>query len=392
MLNQNITILKHKKIYYWSPHINENIATVKAVLNSIKSLKKYSNEYQVSLVNSFGEWSSFKENNKEINFIDLTLAKNFNIKINITGFLKSRLVYLFVGLFSIKPLHSLIKKEKPDYLVVHLLTFIPFILLILFNYKTKFILRISGHPKLNFLRKILWKLVSKKIYKVFCPTKETINSLEFDGIFEKEKFFLLEDPIIEISKIQKKRCEKVKDFLNDKKFILGIGRLSVQKNFELLLNFFKIESIEDPDLLLVIAGEGELKKKFNKFLIKNKMENKIIFLGYQKNIHNLLKKCFCFILTSNWEDPGFVLIEAATNNASIISSDCPSGPKEILREGKGGLLFDSNNLLSLQENYKKFKKLSKSAIYSQKNYSKKVAVDYTIFRHYKKLNCFFNEN
>ena len=334
----------------------------------------------------------FKEKNEEINFIDLTLAKNFNFKINITGFFKSRLSYLFIGIFSIKPLYTLLKKEKPDYLVVHLLTFIPFILLILFNFETKFILRISGYPKMNLFRMILWKMISKKIYKVFCPTKETMNALESKGIFDKEKFFVLEDPIIEISQIQIKRFEKIQEFLNNKKFILGIGRLSTQKNFELLLNFFKIESAEDPDLLLVIAGEGELKTKFNKFIIKNKMENKIILLGYQENIHNLLKKCFCFILTSNWEDPGFVLIEAAINNASIISSDCPSGPKEILMEGKGGLLFDSGNLLSLQESYKKFKKLSESEIHLQKVSVKKVALDYTIFRHYKKLNSFFNEN
>ena len=334
----------------------------------------------------------FKEKNKEINFIDLPLAKNFNFKINITGFFKSRLSYLFIGIFSIKPLYTLLKKEKPDYLVVHLLTFIPFILLILFNFETKFILRISGYPKMNLFRIILWKMISKKIYKVFCPTKETMNALESKGIFDKEKFFVLEDPIIEISQIQVQRVKKIHEFLDNKKFILGIGRLSNQKNFELLLNFFKIESSKDPDLLLVIAGDGELKKQFSKFITKNKMENKIILLGYQKNIHNLLKNCLCFILTSNWEDPGFVLIEAAVNNARIISSNCPSGPKEILREGKGGLLFESGNLLSLQENYKKFKKLNKSEIHLQKVSSKKVAVDYTIFRHYKKLNSFFNEN
>jgi len=334
----------------------------------------------------------FKEKNEEINFIDLTLAKNFNFKINITGFFKSRLSYLFIGIFSIKPLYTLLKKEKPDYLVVHLLTFIPFILLILFNFETKFILRISGYPKMNLFRMILWKMISKKIYKVFSPTKETMNALESKGIFDKEKFFVLEDPIIEISQIQVQRVKKIHEFLDNKKFILGIGRLSNQKNFELLINFFKIESSKDPDLLLVIAGDGELKKQFSKFITKNKMENKIILLGYQKNIHNLLKNCLCFILTSNWEDPGFVLIEAAVNNARIISSNCPSGPKEILREGKGGLLFDSGNLFSLQENYKKFKKLNKSEIYLQKVSSKKVAVDYTIFRHYKKLNSFFNEN
>ena len=384
--------MKQIKIYYWSPHINKDVATVKAVLNSAKSLEKYSQKYDVNIINVFGEWEFCKENNEEISFIDLYLSKKLSLDKNITGFVKSRLTYLLIGLFSIIPLYKLLKKDKPDYLVVHLLTFIPFILLIFFNFKTKFILRISGYPKMNFLREILWKKISKKIFKVFCPTNETMESLNIKKIFEKNKLYLLEDPIIEISKIKKKNNQKIIDFLINKKFILAIGRLSIQKNFILLLNFFKKETIKDPYLYLIIAGEGELKNKFDLFLIKNKLEDKIIFLGFQNNIHNLLKKCFCFISTSLWEDPGFVLVEAAVNNTSIISSDCPSGPKEILKNGKGGILFHSNNLLSLEESYKKFKKLNKKETYLQKVYSKKVAINYTKFRHFKKLDSFLNKS
>ena len=59
------------------------------------------------------------------------------------------------------------------------------------------------------------------------------------------------------------------------------------------------------------------------------------------------------------EDPGFVLIEAAVNNSTIISSDCKSGPKEILDRGKGGFLFISNDILSLKSSYEEFKDLPK---------------------------------
>ena len=126
---------------------------LKAVLNSIKSLNKYSKNYDVNLINSFGEWKNFKDENKEIKFIDLFLAKIINFNRNIAGFLKSRLFYLFVGIFSFKSLYNLIKKNKPDYLIIHLLTFVPLILLIFSKFDTKFILRISGYPKLNFLER-----------------------------------------------------------------------------------------------------------------------------------------------------------------------------------------------------------------------------------------------
>ena len=62
-------------------------------------------------------------------------------------------------------------------------------------------------------------------------------------------------------------------------------------------------------------------------------------MGFSENIFSYMKKADAFILSSLWEDPGFVLIEAAFCNLFIISSDCKNGPKEILLNGKGGILF-----------------------------------------------------
>ena len=123
--------------------------------------------------------------------------------------------------------------------------------------------------------------------------------------------------------------------------------------------------------LINVFGEWSYYKNHN----RNDINFIDLFLArkidYKKDIHNLLKHCYCFILSSLWEDPGFVLIEAAANNASIISSDCKSGPKEFLSNGKGGLLFNSNNLLSLRSSYNHFKKSNKNEIFVRKYFSKK---------------------
>ena len=279
--------------------------------------------------------------------------------------------YFFVGFFSIIPLFNLMKNKNPDILIVHLLSFIPLTLSIFFKFNTKIILRVSGFPKLNFLRKLLWQLNSKKIEKIICPTRETMKLLIEKKVFPQEKIIFIEDPIIEISKISTLRNEEIPNILKNKKFILSIGRLSKQKNFKLLINFFEDEAKKDENLFLVIAGEGEKRKSLEALIVNKKIKDKVFLLGYKKNIHNLLKSCYCFILSSLWEDPGFVLIEAAANNAIIISSDCKSGPKEILDNGKGGFLFNSNNLSSLQMNYDLFKKSNKEEILSKKYNSKK---------------------
>ena len=73
-------------------------------------------------------------------------------------------------------------------------------------------------------------------------------------------------------------------------------------------------------------------------------------MGYSENIFQYMKKAEAFILSSLWEDPGFVLIESAMSNLFIISSNCKNGPKEILLNGKGGLLFESNQKGELKKN------------------------------------------
>ena len=91
----------------------------------------------------------------------------------------------------------------------------------------------------------------------------------------------------------------------------------------------------------------------------------------------------CFIMPSLWEDPGFVLIEACYAGIPIISSDCMSGPKEILDNGKNGLIFQSNNGQNLVEKIKLFEKLSYKNLHSMKVNAKKKSKEFTIFYHFK---------
>ena len=100
--------------------------------------------------------------------------------------------------------------------------------------------------------------------------------------------------------------------------IVGIGRLTRQKNFLLLIRAFKKILIKYPNYHLILLGEGEQEKLLKEEIIKLELQNKISLLGYQKNIYKYLLNSDCFILTSLWEDPGFVLIEAALSNTLII--------------------------------------------------------------------------
>ena len=103
----------------------------------------------------------------------------------------------------------------------------------------------------------------------------------------------------------------------------------------------------------------------------------VYFLGYQKNVFKYLARAECFILTSLWEDPGFVLAEAALTGIPIISSECPNGPKEIIQNN--GFLFRNNDL-------DEFLNTNKKDIFKNKVILKKRIRKFTLLEHYKKLN------
>ena len=193
-----------KKIFYWSPYLS-NVATIRNVVNSAYSLIKYDKiSFRAYILDVFGEWDIKKKELSEKK-IEYLILSNLKINLPISGFLKSRFLSILIFFSSIYPLLKLLKKEKPDYLIIHLLTSIPFSLLIFFNFKTKFILRISGLPRLNFLRKLLWKTISKKITLVTCPSNETMDYIKNTKIFDEKKIVVLHDPIINNSIILKKK-------------------------------------------------------------------------------------------------------------------------------------------------------------------------------------------
>ncbi len=345
------------KIFYWAPFI-DHVATIKAVINSAHSVKKFSANKVPYIIDVFGEWLPYYQeiNNKEIKIIKLY---EFNLKKFLPkgGFIQSRISYILIFLFNFYSLFLLIKKEKPQILIAHLITSLPLLLASLINLETKIILRISGYPKLNIFRRYFWKILSKKIYKVTTPTKETYDLFANSNIFDNKKLSILRDPIIDINLIKKKKELPIQNInILKKNYILSIGRITKQKNHELLINFFyEISKLFNDISLVIIGTKGENYKKIKKMIGDFKLNNKITIIDYQDNIFNYIKNAKCLISTSLWEDPGFVMIEAAACNTTIISSDCPSGPKEFLNNGKNGYLFKNNDINDLLNKYLSFK-------------------------------------
>ena len=158
-----------------------------------------------------------------------------------------------------------------------------------------------------------------------------------------------------------------------------------QKNQKFLIEgFYEILKL-DPNLYLIVLGEGELENDLKKISSNLNIENRIFFLGYRENVFNYLNNAKCFILTSNWEDPGFVLIEAAFSRVPIISSNCPNGPNEILENGDGGYLFKSNDQADFIGKFKQFRNENDNLLKKRKIKVLRKSKNYTCFRHFQNL-------
>ena len=385
------------KVFIWSPLISE-VGTTWTVINTVKAINRYSRDklfcYLIDVAN---EWEDYKEEIRENNINLIKLGNKIDFKkLPKFGFIKSRITYLIIFFSSIFKLHKLLKKEKPEYLFVHLITPVPLFLLLFFNYNTKFILRISGFPKLNFFRKYFWKLLNKKIYRVFSPSTYTKDILIKKKIFSQNIINVVNEPILDIQNIKKKQKTSTNKYLTaDKEYVLSIGRLTKQKNFKFLINGFDKILKQDPKINLLICGDGEEKKNLEKEIKRLDRNDNIHLIGYQKNIYPILHNAKFFVLTSEWEDPGFVLIESMFSNTIILSSDCESGPLELIKNFVNGYLYKKDDMEDFVKLFLKIYSLTKyenPEIKKIKFNAKKSIKKFTLFNYYKNLEkCLLND-
>jgi len=378
-----------KKVFYWSPCLS-NIGTVKSTINSAIGLNKYfKKKYEIFIIDTCGEWSQYTELFSSKNIKIINLSFNYYKFLPKRGFFLNRISYLIIFLLSFFSLRKVLKLHQPDFIILHMLTSLPIILLLINNFKIKFILRISGFPKLNFFRKFLWKKASSKLSAITFPTISLMEQIKNKEIFSNNIYFLA-DAILSLSEYaKKKKNTEILQINNKKKYFISVGRLTKQKNFSYLINEFSRFAKINNNFNLLIFGEGEERKNLMQLITKYNLKQRVYLMGHSDNIYYHMYNAEALILTSLWEGPGFVLIEAALSNLFIISSDCKNGPKEILLNGKGGFLFTSNvrNVLTnMLIEFVNSEKNKEKLINIKKNIKK-----YTIFQHSIALDNILNK-
>ncbi|GBF36624.1 glycosyltransferase, partial [Methanofervidicoccus abyssi] len=270
--------------------------------------------------------------NKEIQYKTLS-----NFTINTPVFIKA--LYLPVSLtkYFIETI-----KNKPDVLISFLESpnFISIIVgKVLINRKV--VVSIRNNPLMAYpnetiygrIHNTLIKLLYPKADKVIVVSKKLRDILSNQYNIPREKIEVIYNPhnIQNYLKLSEEPIEdEYREIFKDSFVFINIGRLMEPKGQWFLIRAFKKVVEKHPSAKLVILGKGELRKELEDLIRKLKLENNIFLLGVHKNPFKFLKNSQCYVHSSLWEGLPNTLIEALTLNLPIISTDCETGPREIL--------------------------------------------------------------
>lgn len=130
--------------------------------------------------------------------------------------------------------------------------------------------------------------------------------------------------------------------------ILAVGRLTAQKDYPTLIKAFAALRARQ-SVRLVILGEGELRESLEAMVASLGVTEDVAFLGFVDNPYAWMRQAALFVLSSAWEGFGNVLAEAMACGTPVISTDCPSGPAEILEDGAWGQLVPVGDSEALYE-------------------------------------------
>ena len=128
--------------------------------------------------------------------------------------------------------------------------------------------------------------------------------------------------------------------------IMGMGRLTRQKDFTTLIRAFAlVRKIRECRLL--ILGEGGGRKDIEALAMELKIGDDVYLPGFKSNPYSYLARCSLFVLSSRWEGSPNALSEALAFGRPVVSTDCPSGPNEILKDGEYGKLVPIGDIDSM---------------------------------------------
>ena len=260
---------------------------------------------------------------------------------DLVGSRKKHIINSFTRLLKLR---KIIIKQQPD-IIISFLTHVN-IVSIISSLKLKIPVIISerNFPPMK-KTSIFWRVFRKIFYRyascLVVQTDKTKNWVENN--IKVKNISIIPNPCLyplpAINPIIDENYFIKKNF----KYIIAVGRFDYQKGFRNLLNvFIKISKIKK-DWNLVIMGDGFLRPKLEETISKNNLHNRVFLPGRAGNISSFYNKADIFVLSSLYEGFPNVLIEAMSYGLPVVSTNCNTGPSDIISHNVNGYLISLDN-------------------------------------------------
>jgi len=257
-------------------------------------------------------------------------------------------------------LWKIVADYKPDVILssLYYANIITVITSLFFKKEFKLILSEHSYPskylakaRCGRLKKCLMRFTYKRADKIVTVSKGIENLLEREFNIDPRKMKAIYNPI-SIKEIREKSKEEVvHPFFRDSKaqVIIGVGRLTEQKRFDRLLKAVSLVMKQEKNVYLLVLGKGELRSELEELASIFNINKCIDFVGFQPNPYAWISRADVFVLSSDWEGLPNVIIEAMACSTPVISTDCLSGPNEIIVNGTNGMLVKRADEKALAE-------------------------------------------
>lgn len=222
--------------------------------------------------------------------------------------------------------------------------------------KPKIIVREANTPsrsmnKLNPIKKKIYYFLTKKLYPkadlIIAQCKDMKKDIIDCYKIQENQIKYIYNPL-DLEMIQKKMIEE-NPYDMDKVNFVATGRLTYQKGFDILIDAFTQVRSQIENAHLTIVGQGELEQELKEQARNLGLSDNITFAGFKDNPYPYYYYADTYVLSSRWEGFPNSLLEALACHTKVVATDCKTGPREILKNNKYGILVKENDPKLLSE-------------------------------------------
>jgi len=158
--------------------------------------------------------------------------------------------------------------------------------------------------------------------------------------------------------IQEKSMAEIPESINEKMFnrktIMTIGRLDAKKRIDDIIRAIYLMRKNGEDVALLVLGEGPERLYYEKLIKDMKLDDSVFLVGHVSNPYPILKRADVFVLASEFEGFGMVVVEALALGLPVVASDIDGGPRQILCGGRFGKLFAVGDIQAMADYIKEY--------------------------------------